>query len=109
MKMGRARYNGDIGLILRLDYGEGQLPVEFPADRTTVIAPVYVPPVADPARTLREALQSPFGKPPLRELARARQKVAISVCDITRAQPRRLMLEALFSEMPQIRAEDVTI
>src|SRR5207244_9666115 len=34
---------------------------------------------------------------------------AISVCDITRAQPRREMLEALFEEMPAVLAEDVTI
>jgi len=38
-----------------------------------------------------------------------RQKVAISVCDITRAQPRREMLRALFEEMPAVRDEDVTI
>jgi nickel-dependent lactate racemase len=31
------------------------------------------------------------------------------VCDITRAQPRRDMLRALFEEMPQVRPEDVTI
>jgi nickel-dependent lactate racemase len=31
------------------------------------------------------------------------------VCDITRAQPRQLMLEGLFAEMPGIRREDVTI
>jgi lactate racemase len=37
------------------------------------------------------------------------QKVGISVCDITRAQPRQLMLEALFSEMPDIAMDDVTI
>ena len=35
--------------------------------------------------------------------------IAISVCDITRAQPRQEMLEALFAEMPDIPAEDITI
>jgi nickel-dependent lactate racemase len=42
-------------------------------------------------------------------LVRAGQRVAISVCDITRAQPRIDMLRALFEEMPQVRPEDVTI
>ena len=37
------------------------------------------------------------------------RRVAISVCDITRAQPRREMLAALFAEMPDIPAEDITI
>jgi len=31
------------------------------------------------------------------------------VCDITRAQPRREMLEAIFAELPAVRREDVTI
>ena len=35
--------------------------------------------------------------------------MAISVCDVTRAQPRELMLEALFAAMPAVRPEDVTI
>src|SRR5205823_7500524 len=74
-----------------------------------VIEPVYVPPAADPRATLGAAVRNPLGKRPLRELVRPGQKIAISVCDITRAQPRQAMLEALFSEMPGVRLEDVTI
>ena len=44
-----------------------------------------------------------------REAARAGQRIAISVCDITRAQPRRQTIEALLSEMPGVRPEDITI
>src|SRR5581483_11499312 len=44
-----------------------------------------------------------------RALVRRGQRVAISVCDITRAQPRREMLAALLAEMAQIPADDVTI
>lgn len=94
---------------LRLDYGTDGLSVELPDERATVIEPVFVPPAPNPADTLRQALRSPIGKPPLRELARPGQKIGISVCDITRAQPRQLMLEALFSEMPGVRMEDVTV
>ncbi len=96
-------------MILRLDYGQGHLPTDFPSDSTTVIEPKYLPPLPDPARELRKALQFPMGKPPLKELVHAGQKVAISVCDITRAQPRQLMIEALLAEMPGVRTEDVTI
>src|SRR5438552_7641227 len=94
---------------LRLDYGTTGLLAEFPDERTTVIEPVYVPAAADQRGTLVAALGKPFGKPPLRELVRPGQRIAISVCDITRAQPRQAMLEALFSEMPGVRLEDVTI
>jgi nickel-dependent lactate racemase len=93
---------------LKLDYGTTGLIGEFP-DRATVIEPVYIPPVTDPMATLRHAIRSPIGKSPLKELIRPGQKIGISVCDITRAQPRKIMLEALFAEMPGTRLEDVTI
>ena len=50
-----------------------------------------------------------MGRRPLRELVKPGQTIGISVCDITRAQPRQLMLEALFAEMPDVRRDDVTI
>ena len=93
---------------VKLDYGSTGLFAEFP-DHATVIEPIYVPPVPDPAATLKTALQSPIGKPPLRDLVKPGQKIGISVCDITRAQPRQLMLEALFTEMQGVRLADVTI
>src|SRR6267378_2580029 len=94
---------------LRLDYGTDGLAVELPGERATVIEPVFLPPAPNPGNVLRQALRSPAGKPPLRDLVRPGQKIGISVCDITRAQPRQLMLEALFSEIPDLRMEDVTV
>jgi len=94
---------------LRLDYGTDGLAVEVPGERATVIEPVFLPPAPNPGNVLRQALRSPAGKPPLRDLVRPGQKIGISVCDITRAQPRQLMLEALFSEIPDLRMEDVTV
>jgi nickel-dependent lactate racemase len=94
---------------IRLDYGTDGLVVNFPDDRVTVIEPVAVPAVPDPAAALRSAIRAPMGKAPVAELLRPGQRIAISVCDITRAQPRELMLRALFAEMPDVRMEDVTV
>ena len=94
---------------VRLDYGDDGLEVELPHQHVTVIEPVFRPAVADPMAALAAAIRSPLGRPPLRELVRRGQTVAISVCDITRAQPRQEMLAALFAEMPDIPAEDITI
>ncbi len=94
---------------VRLDYGVGGLEVELPQERVTVIEPVFQPSLPDPHAALVGALRAPIGRPPLREMTRRGQTVAISVCDVTRAQPRREMLQALFEEMPDIRAEDITI
>src|SRR5262249_32512235 len=62
-----------------------------------------------PHAALIGGLRAPIGSPPLRDLVRPGQKIAISVCDITRAQPRPQMLRALFEEMPGIDPRDVTI
>jgi len=94
---------------LLLEYGSNGLEVEFPESRTTVIEPLYVSASSDPAITLRKAIQNPIGKAPLRELYKAGQRVGISVCDITRAQPRQSMVEALLAEMPGVRMQDVTV
>ena len=94
---------------LRLDYGTTGLFADFPDDRTVVIEPIHVPAATDPSRILAAAIRKPIGRPPLRELVRPGQRIAISVCDITRAQPRQVMLEALFSEMPGVKLQDATI
>lgn len=83
--------------------------MDVPESQTTVIEPLHVAEVSDPAATLQQAIASPLGRPPLREMVKAGQKIGISVCDITRAQPRQLMLEALFAEMPGVSYGDVTI
>jgi hypothetical protein len=67
---------------LKLDYGSDGLTVDLPGERTTVIEPVPVPAVANPAETLSRAIAAPIGKPPLRTLLKPGQRIGISVCDI---------------------------
>lgn len=94
----------------RLDYGTNGLQVTLPDERVTVIEPISGPAIADPMEALAGAIRAPLGgSPPLADLARPGRSIAISVCDVTRAQPRREMLTALFREMPDVRPDDVTI
>jgi nickel-dependent lactate racemase len=94
---------------VHLDYGEEGLDVELPDDRVTVIEPAARPALADPHGAIGARLRAPLGRPPLRELVHANHAVAISICDATRAQPRREMLEAIFEELPHLSPERVTI
>ena len=96
-------------MILNLDYGTTGLKVELPDERCTIIEPQDRPGAAHPIELLIDAIRTPVAGTALSELVQAGQQVGISVCDITRAQPRQLMLEALFSEMPGIRPEDITL
>jgi nickel-dependent lactate racemase len=94
---------------LRLDYGNDGLLVSLPDERVTVIEPISRPAVPDPHQTLLDAIRNPIDSPPLRDRVRPGARVAFSVCDITRAQPRVQQITALLAEMPGIRDEDVTI
>ncbi len=95
---------------IELAYGETGLVVDLPDGQTTVIEPRYAPGAADPAEVLRTALREPVAGPPLREIVRPGQKVAISVCDGTRAQPRDLMVPAVLEQLTGIvDLDDVVI
>lgn len=82
-----------------LAYGRTGLRIDLPEDRTTVVQPRDVPAAPDPSGLLRRAMREPVAGPPLRQLVRPGQQVAISVCDGTRAQPRELMVDAVLDEL----------
>ena len=89
----------DRTVTVRLAYGETGLEVDLPASRTTVVEPTYVAAADDQAGLLRDALRRPVAGPPLRELVKPGQTVAISMCDGTRPQPRHLMIPAVLDEL----------
>jgi lactate racemase len=100
----------DSDLTVRLAYGSEGLSVQLPRDRTTVVEPRFIPGVEDSAAELRRALREPVAGPPLRDIVRPGQKVAISICDSTRPQPRHLMIPAILAELEGITAlEDVVL
>ena len=89
-------------LDITLAYGREGLRVALPADRTTVVAPAHHRAAADVPALLARALAQPVAGPPLREVVRPGQRVAVSVCDATRPQPREAMLTALIRELAGI-------
>jgi lactate racemase len=95
---------------IRLAYGETGLVIDLPTDRTTVVTPRHRAAVADAAQAVRAAIAAPVAGPPLAALVRPGQRVAISVCDITRPQPRPVMLRAILEVLDGvIRPEDIVV
>ena len=95
---------------IELAYGKTGLLVELAASRATVVAPTHLPAAADEAGALREALRNPVAGPPLRAVVRPGQRVAVSICDVTRPQPREAMIRALMAELAGIlRPDDITL
>ena len=91
---------------VRLAYGETGLMIEVDPERTTVVTPVHRAGASDVAATMRGALQHPVAGPPLREVVRPGQQIAVSMCDVTRPQPREAMIWALLGELEGICSRD---
>ncbi|MBI1356500.1 MAG: nickel-dependent lactate racemase [Acidobacteria bacterium] len=83
-----------------LAYGKTGLELDVPAS-ATVLEPRYAPDLADPQAALRQAIDAPIGCPPLRELARGKRSAAISVCDITRPAPNKLVLPHVLAALEE--------
>lgn len=94
-----------------LAYGATGMRIGLPDARTTVVSPTWTPPLPDPGGALREAIASPLGGGPrLRDIVWEGARVAISVCDVTRPQPRELMLDAVLEEIAgSVGPGDVTV
>jgi lactate racemase len=95
---------------VELAYGETGLAVDLPSDRTTVVVPQHLDPVTDERLAVLDALRRPTFGAPLRDRVRRGQRVAISICDGTRAQPRHIVVPALLDELDGvIEADDVVV
>ncbi len=94
---------------VKLAYGKEGLWVELPDRNVTVVEPRYVPGLPDEAEAMRAALRTPLGSPPLRDLVRPDDTVAIVFSDITRPQPRERMLPALLQEIAHVPRERIVL
>jgi nickel-dependent lactate racemase len=68
-------------------------------------------PLEDHVQALQSALDAPIGTPPLERLAAGKQSAAISVCDITRPAPNRIVLPLILDRLQRagITRDAVTI
>ena len=90
------------GMSVGLAYGRGRLEVPLLGPDPLVVRPQDAPALDDPAAALLAAVRAPLGSPPLRELVRDGDRVVVSVCDGTRAQPRALVLPVLLDEIAAV-------
>ena len=86
-------------MLVKLAYGDSGLKVEFPDLITDVVEPEYVPGFPDEPAAIQSALRNPINSNTLRQLVSKNQKVAISICDITRPSPTDVMLPHILKEL----------
>ncbi len=94
---------------VHLAYGHDGLDVELPDGKTTVVESQFVPGLADEAAAILEALRNPIGTPPLRELVKPDDTVAIVFSDATRPTPNDRMLPVLLGELSHVPRENITL
>jgi nickel-dependent lactate racemase len=85
---------------ITLDYGRTGLEIDVPDER--LIGPLGirpVPPIADPSRAVREALDKPISSAPLAAIAQGRRNACVLVCDVTRPVPNRLLLPPILETL----------
>src|SRR5438128_8382976 len=99
---GRGRYNAVVPMKTHLQYGQDGLEVEIPSQNVTVVTPRYVEGLPDEAAAFREAVRSPLGARPLREVVGANDRVALVIPDITRPLPTERLLPWLFAELGHV-------
>jgi len=88
------------GRTVRLAFGRTGLELTVPAG-ADVLAPAPRVPLADPVAALRQAMRAPtHGGRPLAEVVPPGATVAVSVCDVTRPFPARVVLPVLIAELP---------
>lgn len=94
---------------VRLAYGKEGLEVDLPDGRVSVIEPHYLPGLADEQAAIREALRSPVGSRPLRDLVRPADTVAITFPDVTRPCPTDRMLPAVLEELSAVPRDRIVL
>jgi nickel-dependent lactate racemase len=94
---------------VRLAYGKEGLWIELPDGNVTVVEPRFVPGLPDETKAIRNALREPIGTPPLQDLVRRDDTVAIVFSDITRPQPRKRMLPVLLEELAHVLSENIVL
>ncbi len=94
---------------IRLDYGTAGLELDLAGVNATVLRPRHLPGLADEAAAFTEAVRSPLGARPLREVVSARETVAVVIPDGTRPLPSDRLLPWLFAELVHVPAENFTI
>jgi len=87
---------------VKLAFGRDGAEVEIPAHvQANILEPKFATAVSSPDTALAEALRQPIGSPALLDLARGKRSAAISICDITRPAPNRVVLPHVLTTLEQ--------
>lgn len=94
---------------VKLAYGREGLWVDLPDRNVTVVDPRFVEGLPDEEAAIIQALRRPLGTPPLREIVKPEDTVAIVFSDITRPTPNDRLLPPLLAELCHVPREQIVL
>ncbi|MDR3729258.1 MAG: nickel-dependent lactate racemase [Oscillospiraceae bacterium] len=97
---------------IELGFGKGVQAVEIPGKNLRgILTPNDVPHGLMGEEEVRRALSAPIGTPPLREIVKPGEKIAIITSDITRPMPTYTVMPPLLDELyaAGVKPEDITL
>jgi len=94
---------------IKLAYGKKGLNIVLPEENLTIIEPKFVPGLSDEKKAFVDSLNHPIGSPPLKELIKAKDNVAIVFSDITRPVPNRRIIPWLLQELRGISRDRIVL
>jgi nickel-dependent lactate racemase len=92
----------------KLAYGKGILTIEVP-DNAMVIEPRHLPGLQDERGAVLAALRKPVGTPPLRQMVKPSDTVAIVISDLTRPTPNHKLVPWLLEELNHVPKKNFVI
>jgi len=92
-----------------LQYGQTGIQIEIPFSKVQVLRPEFVPGLGDEQAGFEEACRTPIDSPPLKDLVKSSDHVAVVIPDGTRALPSDRLLPWLFAELAHVPAENFSV
>ncbi|WP_371378373.1 nickel-dependent lactate racemase [Sporomusa aerivorans] len=86
---------------VKLAYGKHGLMIEVP-DEAVVIEPRNLPQLVDEKAKVLAVLREPIGTPPLKELVKNKERIAIVISDLTRPTPNHKLVPWILEELAEI-------
>lgn len=94
---------------VNLQYGREHLEIVIPSSNLTVLRPKFIPGLPDERTEFERACRVPIGSPPLGDLVKPADRVAVVIPDGTRALPAERLLSWLFSGLGHVPAGNFTV
>ncbi|SFL76975.1 nickel-dependent lactate racemase [Pelosinus propionicus] len=93
---------------VQLAYGKGNISIEVP-DNAVIVEPPHIESLADEKGAVVQALRHPTGTPPLKEMVKASDTVAIVISDITRPTPNHKLVPWIIEELSHVPKENFVV